>query len=877
MTEKIIFPDREVLQKMRQIFDETLSIYSYCYGRPFEPLLVPSATDDILALLDKAVSEDERQLLVASFSDHPIENIIMGESVLPWVQIRGVSIRDRLERCVAVWVFVAFCEDKLSHEDRRRLPQNLRLSTEAEFEKAIPLVEQLNHMYFSIYNEGNELYDRLQELTQVNEWFQSEKRRNEVLNQILDLLESDQDFSIIMDNILSVAGNYVQVSDASLLRMHQTTGKVDMICEWKRDEAASPLMESWMDLDPKELPFFDDKPYTLSSNTSLPKDFRDFFQKHGISAGIFLPLEIDEKVVMYACFLMLGERKLWTVDELHFFNSVKRVMQSILTRRTTRNSLATSYTALDQILDNNGCGLCVMVPGEEDYLFSNELFGQMLSDPRDEHDFKKTILSQGDDVTEISEYFAQTSKRCFHVQLAFIHWVDGRTVRLSTLFEITDAKMRLEQMRIATYTDYLTGLYNRQRFESDFDTLLQDALRADECGSFLYLNLDDFKDINGGPGFRAGDKMLVGVAKALLSICRPKATCYRIGGDEFGILIPFSEQQQVKRLIETIQHRFEQPWKINGEKYHCTMSLGVVKFPQDGDDVGELIQRAHLALSLAKQNGRGQAEYYSGEDAELSAKRLMMENAMRRAVEEGCGEFEVYYQPLISATDPERKCIGAEALVRWNSRVLGFVQPDEFISMAEYLGLIIPIGRHVLYEACRHCKRWNDLGNPEFTISVNLSVVQLMQNDIVKVIQQMLRETKMNPVNLILEITESVAIHDMQKVKTTLEAIRAMGISIALDDFGTGYSSLSRLKDLPLDEIKIDKSFVDHIAEDDFSEALVETVTSLTDTMKVNVVVEGVEQEKQAKELDTMNVHMFQGYLFDKPLTHDAFEKKYMK
>ena len=313
--------------------------------------------------------------------------------------------------------------------------------------------------------------------------------------------------------------------------------------------------------------------------------------------------------------------------------------------------------------------------------------------------------------------------------------------------------------------------------------LIQDSARAEECGSFFYMNLDDFKDINVGPGIRVGDTMLQNTAKALLAICRPKATCYRLGGDEFGVLVPFAEQENASRLVETIQHRFEQPWKIDEEKYYCTMSLGVVKFPQDGDTVDDLVQRAGLALSVAKSHGRGQVEYYSGEDAEMSEKRLAMEKAMRKAVEEGCQEFEVYYQPLISATDPGRKCIGAEALVRWNSKVLGFVKPDEFIAMAEYLGLIVPIGRHVLYEACLHCRQWNDFGNPNFSISVNLSVVQVMQNDIVDVIRNVVNETKINPDNLILEITESVAIQDMEKVKKTLMAIREMGISIALDDF----------------------------------------------------------------------------------------------
>ena len=877
MEQKVNYPDNEILKRLQEVFGKTLSVYAYCYGRPFVELLAPDAGGDILALVERAVSKDERQILLASFSDHPIENIIEGQCELSYARNRAVAIRDDSGRCVAAWVFVAFCSDCMKDDGETiLLPEGLRMTTEKDFEDAMPLVEQLGSMYFSLYDRESSLHGEVEELSGIKKALAYEQRRNEVLNEILELLESDQDFSKVIDNILHIAGEYIGATDANLLRMHQTTGKVDMICEWKDKASEEPLMMRFMNLEPRQLPFFNDRPYTISSGASLPRDFADFFSKYDITAGIFLPLEINGRVSMYVCFLMLRKPRQWTVEELHFFNSIKRVMQSILNRRMTKNSLAGSYAALDAILDNNGCGICVAVPGEKDYLYSNELFSEMLSDSKDAQDFANMIADVAEEKAEIKEYFAESAKRWFHVQMAYINWVDGRRVRLSTLFEITESKLYLERMKRATYTDYLTGLYNRHRFESDFAMLVKDAIRADESGSFLYLNLDDFKDINGGPGMRVGDGLLKEAAKALLAICRSKATCYRIGGDEFGVLVAYSEKEHVTHLVETIQHRFEQPWQIGEEDYRCTMSLGIVSFPQDGTEVEELMQRAQLALSVAKKNGRGQAEFYSIVDEEGNAKRLEMENAMRQAVEEGCGEFEVYYQPLMDASDPRHGCIGAEALVRWNSGILGFVKPDEFIPMAEYLGLIVPIGWHVLREACRHCKQWNDFGNPDFTISVNLSVVQLMQHDVVEVIRDIVKETEMDPERLILEITESVAIHDMKKIKETLQEIRGMGIRIALDDFGTGYSSLSRLKELPLDEIKIDKSFVDDLTEDEFSEAFVETVTNLADTISVNVVVEGVEKEQQAKELDNMKVDMFQGYLFDKPLTGEEFERKYM-
>ena len=236
MNQRIAFPDNDILKKMRRIFDGTLMVYSFCYGRPFEELIVPEEDEEIRGLLDRALSEEERQLLVASFSDHPIENIIEGESRLPWVKIRGVSIRDRLERCVAVWVFVAFCEDLVPMSEKKLLPKGLRFSTEEKFDQAMPLVEQMNAMYFSIYNQGNELYDRVNELEGIQKDLEHERARNEVLTEILELLESDQKFSRIIDNILMIAGGYMSVSDALLLRRHQTIGKVDVMCDWRDGE-----------------------------------------------------------------------------------------------------------------------------------------------------------------------------------------------------------------------------------------------------------------------------------------------------------------------------------------------------------------------------------------------------------------------------------------------------------------------------------------------------------------------------------------------------------------------------------------------------------------------------------------------------------------
>ena len=289
-----------------------------------------------------------------------------------------------------------------------------------------------------------------------------------------------------------------------------------------------------------------------------------------------------------------------------------------------------------------------------------------------------------------------------------------------------------------------------------------------------------------------------------------------------------------------------------------------------------LLQRADIALHTAKSLGKNRVEYYTNEQHNSAVERLDMEKCLREAVERGCGEFEVYYQPLIDVTKPDKPCCGAEALVRWNSPTMGFVMPTQFIPLAEYLGLINEIGRHVLVEACKRCKYWNDFGHPEYKVNVNLSVVQLMRRDIIDTIRDTLETTQIMPHNLTLEVTEGLAVNDMILMQEVLGAIKDMGVRVALDDFGTGYSSLNHIRSMPIDVIKIDRCFVQDIGEDLFSDAFVKSVSQLAEALHMNICVEGVEEERQCDVLGEMNVDMIQGYLFDKPLSAEDFEHKYL-
>ncbi len=388
--------------------------------------------------------------------------------------------------------------------------------------------------------------------------------------------------------------------------------------------------------------------------------------------------------------------------------------------------------------------------------------------------------------------------------------------------------------------------------------------------------MDDFQNINDGLGHQYGDTLLKAIAHNISRIPGIEDNCYRMGGDEFAVIVHGDVYKSLSRICRDLREIFERPWFLKNEDYYCTMSMGVVCFPTDGNNVEDLTRKVDMVLSTAKKKGKNCVEFYNEKIEDTTFYRLDLEQNMRRATLNSCNEFEVYYQPIFKQTPKETTCCGAEALVRWNSTELGFIPPGDFIPLAEYLGLINPIGEHVLLEAVRRCKYWNDCGHPDYKVNVNISVIQLLQPDFVTKVKQVLDKTNINPGNVTLEVTESLAINDMERMKRVLLKLKKLGVKVALDDFGTGYSSLNHIRQMPIDVIKIDRCFVENLSEDEFAGAFVKMVSELAKTIGVAVCVEGVEQRKQLEVLKDMNVNMIQGYYYGKPMPVKEFEKIYL-
>ncbi|CCO07442.1 EAL domain-containing protein [Desulforamulus hydrothermalis] len=432
-------------------------------------------------------------------------------------------------------------------------------------------------------------------------------------------------------------------------------------------------------------------------------------------------------------------------------------------------------------------------------------------------------------------------------------------------------RRRMEEILLhMAYHDALTDLPNRSLFNDRLAVAIAQAARHKKMLAVIFLDLDYFKVVNDTLGHDMGDLLLKGIAHRLTSLLRQGDTIARIGGDEFTILLnDINRPADASRVAQKIIDNLQEPWVIGNHEFHITTSIGIAIYPTDGRDVETLVKNADAAMYHAKEAGRNNFQFYTPAMNDKSLQRLELENNLRRALERD--EFVVYYQPQVEIATG--KIIGAEALVRWQHPHLGMIPPGQFIPVAEDTGLIIAIGEKVLRMACTQNKAWQDGGLPPIRVAVNLSPRQFLQQNFVDKVAQILKDTGMSPRWLELEITESLAMKDVELTEKTLLELRRMGITIAIDDFGTGYSSLSYLKRLPIDTIKIDRSFVWDLSTDPDDTSIVSTIIILAHNLKMKVVAEGVETQEQLNILRQQHCDGLQGYLFSGPLPPDELAR----
>ena len=867
--------DSAMLQQLQDQFCHANNLYLVCLGREEGVITKAYGSREELSFLHSLVDKQAYMNLIMRAEHDWVETML--EQQVSQACIKMCSIATRIEKKVEViWVVIGLLRDAMP--EGIELPEYMMTTTEKGFYASAEFLASLSTQLFEVKINQMIAQDAMKKSLDSELEIKQQLDRTQAMAEVIGMLESDEGFTELTQRILKETCESLQIAGGFLIRENIDRRTTDMIGEFV-ERSEDSLIRHFQHIDKDELPFFNGKPYMISSSSMMPEPFERFFKENGLSAAVFQPMEVnDNGPLMYLGFFEKGNKREWESEDIKFISGVKRVIQSILIKRIAKNSLASSYASLEAILENTGCGILVVDYNTRSILYTNQKLKDLFLHTIAAGNLEELVF--GEEEEKKTHYYDEVyyveEERWLDVHKTEIDWVDGRRVGLCTLYDITDKKLYQKKIENQANNDFLTGLYNRMRCEQDLGRYIAKAQAVNCEGALLYIDLDDFKHINDGLGHPYGDVLLKAISHSLQRIEGIEKSCYRMGGDEFIVIISEAVYPQMERILRDIDSIFSKPWFLKGEDYYCTMSMGITCFPSDGNSVDDLIRKADMALMTAKRRGKNCVEYYNDKDQASTYRRLDMEKNMRTAAMNACKEFEVYYQPIVAVQEDGTPCCGAEALVRWNSSVLGFVSPEDFIPLAEYLGLINPIGEFVLEQAAKRCKYWNDMGHPNYKVNVNLSVVQLLQNDIIKKIKKVLDETKINPCNLTLEVTESLAINDMEHMKRILSEIKSLGVKVALDDFGTGYSSLNHIREMPIDVIKIDRCFIEHLGEDDFSDAFVKMVNELANTIGVKVCVEGVETKLQLDVACDMRVSMIQGYYFGKPMKIAEFEEKYL-
>jgi len=447
----------------------------------------------------------------------------------------------------------------------------------------------------------------------------------------------------------------------------------------------------------------------------------------------------------------------------------------------------------------------------------------------------------------------------------------GSPLILATLQDATAQREAEEKIRFLVQYDRLTQLPNRSLLIERLETAVERARRHRDLVAVLLLDIDQFKRINDSLGHRAGDELLRQVAGRLGKclrrtdvVARPDDyVVARLGGDEFILLLEeIRRAEDAARVARRIFDAFRDPFEIDGRELFVTVSIGIAVYPMDGSDSDALLKNADTAMYHAKEQGRNRFQFYSESMNASAFTRLMLENSLRRALERE--EFSVHYQPQIDVETG--RLVGVEALVRWSHPELGMVSPAEFVPIAEETGLIVSVGEWVMKRACLDTQKWHKTIHPALRLSVNVSGVQFMEENFCDKVFQVLDLSGLPPELLVLEVTESVVMGNVDKTVGNLKRLKSMGLRLAIDDFGTGYSSLAYLKRFPLDYLKIDRSFMRDIPNDTDNAAIARAVVAIARSLGLRVVAEGIETEAQDRFIREIGCQEGQGYLYGRPV-----------
>ena len=474
------------------------------------------------------------------------------------------------------------------------------------------------------------------------------------------------------------------------------------------------------------------------------------------------------------------------------------------------------------------------------------------------------------DLTEINNIQQEVKKSRDELEIKVIERTKELDMINRELRQEIQSRIKMEEkISKLAYFDDLTGLFNKKSFTEYVDKKISENLRNELSLAIMYVDLDSFKLVNDTLGYQLGDKIIIQAAQRLTENLRISDTTARVGADEFLVLLQNNPDEDTIHIIaEKVNEAFRREFLIEGNDVHITASIGVAVYPLDGNDADTLIKNANIAMHRAKEKGKNKYEICNPTMKENLIETMMLTNQLYRAGADN--EFELYYQPQVDTCNGN--IVGFESLIRWQHPELGIVPPNRFIPIAEKTGLIIQIGEWVIEQACKQMKIWQDSNIVLAPISVNLSAKQFVDYDLIGKVSEVINSTGIEPKYLEFEITESVLMEDIVSISHTLKELSKLGVRIAIDDFGTKYSSLNYLKQLPINKLKIDMSFVQGINVNHKDEIIINTIIALAKKLKMSVLAEGVESFRQMNFLKKADCHIVQGYYLYRPMPPTKIE-----
>lgn len=516
------------------------------------------------------------------------------------------------------------------------------------------------------------------------------------------------------------------------------------------------------------------------------------------------------------------------------------------------------------LLDINAAGLAMFEVDSVEQVREYRLQSFLLPEYREPYeDLHQRVLQGESAMLEFEIVGRRGTRRWLEIHAAPMRDADGQIVSvLGISRDVTERKDSEQQIQYLANFDALTGLPNRNLLADHLQFAINMAKRSNGHLAVMFIDLDRFKDINDTLGHSVGDAFLIEVGARVKTVLRDSDTASRLGGDEFILVLPDTDAQGAASIVDKLLDVVSQPYEVDQYALIVTASIGIAIYPNDGENLETLSRSADTAMYRAKEEGRNGYRFFTAEMQKSATRHMQLVNAMHRALEQG--QFQLHYQPQFSVSDG--RIIGMEALLRWDHPELGSISPVEFIPVAEDCGLILPIGEWVMRTAVQQLKQWLDLGFPPMVMAVNLSAVQFRHRSLPNLVSNILHEAALPPAMLELELTESVAMHDPPGAIAIMNALHERGVRMSIDDFGTGYSSLNYLKKFRVYKLKIDKSFIDDIGSDGEDRAIVAAITSMSRSLGLQTIAEGVETIEQLDFLREQGCDEAQGYYYSRPL-----------